>query len=188
MSAESAPPSRLKVRKVKFSQTEDSQLADLVSRYGDRDWTSIANAMGNRTVRQCRERWTHYLNPSVTNGPWSIKDEDLLLEKFRLCGPRWKRLTEFFPGRTDINIKNHYMTMVRRQSVRRAEQSPRQPAREPRPEPDPDELPLCFCLDRLFQRCPLEWDFVTHNLEDFTSRTSQLTWYWEYGFPVESLH
>jgi hypothetical protein len=183
MTTEAVLFTRRRVPKLKFSQTEDAKLADLVAAHGDQDWTMIANAMANRSVRQCRERWVNYLAPSVINGIWSADDDALLLEKYRVYGSHWKPIASFFPGRTDINVKNHYMTLVRRQSVLMAQPSPLQPAPERPPEPGHIHEALGF-IDLLFERQALEWDFVTHHSEDFPSPASQRSWYWEYGFPI----
>jgi hypothetical protein len=102
------------VHKVKFSQIEDAQLVELVTTYGQDDWSSIARQMGNRNVRQCRERWCNYLAPSVVNGPWTPEEDARLVRQFKELGPKWKAIAGFFPGRTDVNIKNHWMTLVRR--------------------------------------------------------------------------
>jgi hypothetical protein len=112
------------IHKVKFTHDEDVLLMELVTRHGDGDWASIARQMRNRNVRQCRERWCNYLAPSVSNGPWSSEDDARLLEKTREYGSKWKALTQFFPGRTDINIKNHYMTLTRRRCVAPRHMSP----------------------------------------------------------------
>jgi hypothetical protein len=142
--------------------------------------------MGNRSVRQCRERWTNYLAPSVINGVWSAQEDALLLEKFRLCGPHWKQMIQSFPGRTDINIKNHYMTLVRRKSILAAPTSSLEHPRDQPPETDPVEALSCI-LDPLFDRLALEWDFGPHSSENPTSPASQLSSYWAYGFPAESI-
>jgi hypothetical protein len=72
------------------------------------NWRVIANFMGNRSPRQCRERYKNYLAPTVRVDPWSPEEETLLLEKFREMGPKWAQMTEFFPDRTAVSIKNHY--------------------------------------------------------------------------------
>jgi hypothetical protein len=102
--------------KHKFTPAEDIKLAELVAVHGESNWTTIAELMPNRNVRQCRERWSIYLSPAVKTGPWSEAEDSLLVNKFKEIGPKWKKLEEFLPGRTDISIKNHYWTLFRRQS------------------------------------------------------------------------
>jgi hypothetical protein len=67
--------------------------------------------MPHRDRRQCRERWTNYLSPAVANGPWTHEEEDLLKAKVAALGHSWRAIQPFFPGRTDINIKNHWKQM-----------------------------------------------------------------------------
>jgi hypothetical protein len=94
-----------------FSPEEDSHLRDLVSRHGNDAWDKIAARMPCRDRRQCRERWLNYLSPAVTNGPWTKDEEDLLRIKVETLGHSWTAMEAFFPGRTDINIKNHWKQM-----------------------------------------------------------------------------
>jgi hypothetical protein len=105
------------MRRVKFIPLEDARLKELVSLFGESDWASIANRMPYRTVRQCRERWMYFLTPSIKNGPWSAAEDALLLKKFGDMGSQWKWMTQFFPGRTEVNIKNHYAVLLRRRAA-----------------------------------------------------------------------
>jgi hypothetical protein len=100
-----------------FSSEEDSHLRNLVSRFGDDAWDKIAARMPTRDRRQCRERWINYLSPTVTNGPWTNEEEDLLKNKVESLGRSWKAILPFFPGRTDINIKNHWKQMGKMRPV-----------------------------------------------------------------------
>jgi hypothetical protein len=97
-----------------FTPPEDRFLSALVDAYGQGDWEAIAARMMNRTARQCRERWSQYLAPSVVRSPWTAEEDALLLEKVRQYGPQWKRLEAFFPGRKDNHLKNHHKLLVRR--------------------------------------------------------------------------
>ena len=95
----------------KFSHEEDEMLKLLIQQMGTSNWKNIAQRMPNRSARQCRERWKNYLSPGLQIGVWS-EEEDRLLEKLRNeMGPQWSIMTKFFPGRTDINIKNHWATL-----------------------------------------------------------------------------
>lgn len=95
----------------KFSADEDQLLINLVSKYGQNDWRSIAQHLQNRTARQCRERWKHYLSPEVSKTPWSKEDDDLLLQKYEELGSQWSMIANSFPGRTDIGVKNHFISL-----------------------------------------------------------------------------
>jgi hypothetical protein len=108
----------------KFMPIEDARLVQLVGLFGEDDWDSIAQNLPNRTVRQCRERWLYFLAPSIVNGPWSPEEDALLWRKFREFGSKWKQMTKFFPGRTEINIKNRHAALRRRQAAHPAALAP----------------------------------------------------------------
>jgi hypothetical protein len=102
----------------KFSAAEDDSLKDLVNKYGEDDWIKIASQIPNRSVRQCRERWNHYLAPPLVLCQWTKEEEELLARQVLEHGHQWKIFESLFPGRTDINIKNHYRVMLRREQKR----------------------------------------------------------------------
>ena len=101
---------RKKAKKNKFTEKEDLNLIDLVSTYGD-DWKTIANKMRNRNVRQCRERWRYYLDPSLKTFQWTKTDDELLLTEVKEYGKKWKIIAQFFPLQTYVAIKNRYATI-----------------------------------------------------------------------------
>jgi hypothetical protein len=68
----------------------------------------------NKRAKQCRERWLQHLCPGIVVGDWSDKDKELLLNlQSRYCN-QWKIITEFFPGRTDNQIKNQFFSIIRK--------------------------------------------------------------------------
>jgi hypothetical protein len=71
--------------------------------------------MPGRNPRQCRERWQHYLNPTVSSKPFTAEEDALLNRKFAEFGPRWKQIAACLEGRTDITIKNRWILLSRRQ-------------------------------------------------------------------------
>jgi hypothetical protein len=96
-----------------FKESEDEKIRRLVGQYGENNWNQIAKQLPGRSARQCRERWTSYLAPQVVNGRWSKAENKLLLDKFREIGHQWKKLEAYFPGRSNINIKNHWHQIQR---------------------------------------------------------------------------
>jgi hypothetical protein len=138
------------IQKTKFTATEDLRLAELVTGYGVDDWKWIAQHMPRRSVRQCRERWLNYLCPSVRNGPWTEEDDALLLKKYAEFGSKWKDLTQFFQGRTEINIKNRYRTLARHRRTFDVLKLPKE-------EPIDPEQTLGSELDRGFRQGLFDW-------------------------------
>ena len=123
MSLQQAPRS-VRVRK-NFSEDEDDQLRQLVELHGDNNWLTIAQFMPGRDSRQCKERWNHYLSPNVRMEPWRPDEDDLLEMKVQEMGRKWKVMEVYFPGRTDINIKNRFNLLERRKrcEIRKAQKA-----------------------------------------------------------------
>jgi hypothetical protein len=103
-----------------FWPDEDARLRALVQRLGTSDWRLIASHMPGRNVRQCRERWSHYLSASRPMSEWSAEEDGLLLAKHREIGPRWTLIARSFPGRSDVQLKRRWQ-----QKVAEADDAPR---------------------------------------------------------------
>lgn len=98
-----------------FSKNEDQTLYVLVEKFGE-DWNKIASMMGQRTPRQCRERFRHYLSPNLNNGAWTQSEDELLLNLVKMLGTHWTQISQSFPGRTDFNVKNRWLVLIRKKS------------------------------------------------------------------------
>lgn len=97
-----------------FSPEEDDKLKTLVEKHGESNWNAVAAEMPGRNVRQCRERWKHYLSPEVSNLPWTPEEDELLLQKTQELGSKWVQISKLFKKRTDINVKNRWIVLMRR--------------------------------------------------------------------------
>lgn len=104
-----------------FSTEDDMNLIMLVNQTvsllgKDRlDWREIGRVM-NKGGRQCRERYNKYLSPGMKNGPWTVEEDALLKEKVEVFGCHWAVIVKYFPGRSDVNLKNRW-SVLRRQIV-----------------------------------------------------------------------
>jgi hypothetical protein len=109
-------PSQIKQerkRKTVFTKEEDQIILDFVDKFGSSRWERIENLISTRTSRQCRERWKNFLSPNIVHKEWT-SDEDLLLENLvSQNGRKWSNFVQFFPGRTDVLIKNRYSMLMR---------------------------------------------------------------------------
>ena len=120
---ETPPPAHRPHPKSKFTVEEDIFLRSLVAQFGENNWQQIARNMPKRNPRQCKERWMNYLSPMVRNTPWTPEEDELLKRKVAELGQKWVRIAKFFPMRTDINIKNRYLVLMRRSR----KEAPREP-------------------------------------------------------------
>lgn len=110
----------------KFSPEEDAALRGLVNEYGTDQWPLIAGQMPGRSVRQCRERWKHYVSGDKLWAPWTATEDAVLRDKVAVHGQKWTKVTRFLRGRTDLEAKTRWKKLVLRD------------AREPEPEPEPE--------------------------------------------------
>ncbi|OHT05974.1 Myb-like DNA-binding domain containing protein [Tritrichomonas foetus] len=99
--------------KVKFTPEEDEKLKMLVMAHGTSAWSFIAHLMGTRNHRQCRERWKNYINPSLRSDPWTLEEDQLLVDKYAEFGPKWNKIAKSFANRSDNSIRNRWQLMLR---------------------------------------------------------------------------
>jgi hypothetical protein len=71
----------------------------------------IAQKIDGRSAKQCRERWTNFLNPNIKKGPFSGEEDCILIEQWKLFGPRWAVIADQLPGRTQIKIRDRFKTL-----------------------------------------------------------------------------
>lgn len=100
--------------KFKFTPEEDQQLINLVNQYGTEDWLAIIEKMPWRNERQVRDRWFYYLSPDLNKGPWTEEEDQKLIDSVNEYGPSWVYITQFFNGRTDVQIKNRWNVLSRK--------------------------------------------------------------------------
>jgi hypothetical protein len=99
--------------KIKFSPEEDQLLTDAVNSIGTGDWHAVSRLVASRKPRQCRERWTNYLDPRLVDVPWTPEEDDLLKQKFAEIGTRWNQLAAVFPSRSTNAVKNRCLRLHR---------------------------------------------------------------------------
>ncbi|GAA5908454.1 hypothetical protein JCM5296_002168 [Sporobolomyces johnsonii] len=103
-----------------WTPAEDTQLKALVAKYGCEKWVMIANEIGTRSGKQCRERWHNHLDPTINKGDWTPEEDALIRELYAKIGSRWAEMAKYLPGRPDNAIKNHWNASQVREKRARA--------------------------------------------------------------------
>jgi myb proto-oncogene protein len=82
-------------------------------------WREISkNGCVGRTPKQCRERWTYHLDPSLKKGQWTAEEDRVIVEQNEKLGNRWASIAAHLEGRTPNDVKIRRQTLKRRQKVR----------------------------------------------------------------------
>ena len=100
--------------KSKFTPYEDMMLTNIILNAKCTNWFEVANLMKSRNARQCRDRWNNYLNPYLRSDPWTEEEDKLLIEKYKIYGTKWRKISAFFRNRSDNSLRNRYQILERR--------------------------------------------------------------------------
>jgi hypothetical protein len=98
-----------KCSRSRFRQHEDELLQHLVFQHGTHAWRKIAKHLPGRNVRQCRDRWNHYLAPSVKMPGWTSDEDAILQARVLEFGVDWERIVLFFPARNPLDVQQRWI-------------------------------------------------------------------------------
>ena len=99
-------------RKSAFTPELEQQLLDLVKKYGDNDWSKIAEFIPQFNRKQLRERYVNFLKKERTGNEFTAEEDQAIIKLVDNLGRKWEKIAENFPGRTAMVIKNRYSTKL----------------------------------------------------------------------------
>jgi myb proto-oncogene protein len=77
-------------------------------------WRQVSELVANRSTKQCRERWRHFLDPDVKRGKWSAEEDAELYRAHAQLGNKWTEIATRLPGRTQLHIRDRWRTIGKR--------------------------------------------------------------------------
>ena len=164
------------ISKAKFRSEDDLRLQQLVTQYGDRNWRFISSLMGNRSPRQCRERWENYINPYLNKAPWTEEEDRLLEEKIKEYGQKWRTIVSYFHGRSKNSLKNRWFNIQKKVIPENEVIEPKKIDLENKINPilKPEEI-VCNILENSRKNLDISW---VHTLDKVTDMDSlAFMWY-----------
>ncbi|XP_026412715.1 transcription factor MYB3R-3-like [Papaver somniferum] len=90
------------IRRAKGGWTpeEDEKLRKAVESFKGKNWKKIAASLPHRTEVQCLHRWQKVLHPDLVKGPWTLEEDDKIMELVSKYGPsKWSLIAKELPGR-----------------------------------------------------------------------------------------
>jgi hypothetical protein len=101
-----------------WKKSENDRLKELKGK--GMKWKEICQQLGlkGRTARQCRERWTSHLDPSVRKGGWTTDEEKIVMAEHKKQGNRWSSIAKLLPaGRTANDVKIRWKSITRKDEM-----------------------------------------------------------------------
>lgn len=98
----------------RWSQEEDDRLKQVVKELGPKNWKVISKKAfnGSRSDVQCLHRWQKVLKPGLVKGPWTAKEDAIIVDLINAHGIgniKWSEISYHLPGRLGKQCRERWV-------------------------------------------------------------------------------
>lgn len=90
---------------------EDEILKAAVSKYGLNQWARVSSLLARKTPKQCKARWSEWLDPGIRKVEWSKEEDEKLLHLAKLMPTQWRTIAPIV-GRTATQCLERYQKLL----------------------------------------------------------------------------
>lgn len=94
-----------------WTNIEDEILKAAVSKYGLNQWARVSSLLARKTAKQCKARWTEWIDPGIKKIEWSREEDEKLLHLAKLMPTQWRTIAPIV-GRTATQCLERYQKLL----------------------------------------------------------------------------
>ncbi|KAI1615115.1 pre-mRNA-splicing factor cef1 [Exophiala viscosa] len=94
-----------------WTNIEDEILKAAISKYGLNQWARVSSLLARKTPKQCKARWTEWLDPGIRKIEWSKEEDEKLLHLAKLMPTQWRTIAPIV-GRTATQCLERYQRLL----------------------------------------------------------------------------
>ena len=94
-----------------WTNIEDEILKASVSKYGLNQWSRVSSLLARKTAKQCKARWSEWLDPSIKKIEWSKDEDEKLLHLAKIMPTQWRTIAPIV-GRTANQCLERYQKLL----------------------------------------------------------------------------
>lgn len=103
---------------VEWSTGDDATLMRLVTQ-NNYDWKLIAKAFPKYSKVHMQRRWEFLASKNSKNYFWTKVEDELIQKMYVIHNGNWKKISEFFPGRSIAALKNRFYGVLKKRTEKK---------------------------------------------------------------------
>ncbi|EEQ83257.1 pre-mRNA-splicing factor cef1 [Blastomyces dermatitidis ER-3] len=104
-----------------WTNIEDEIVKVAVSKYGLNQWARVSSLLARKTPKQCKARWSEWLDPAIRKIEWSREEDEKLLHLAKLMPTQWRTIAPIV-GRTATQCLERYQKLLDEAEARESDE------------------------------------------------------------------